>query len=377
MPQSFNRLAQEREITQKTGTDKIFGAGSDGTVTISTNTSLSRDMYYANLTVNSSITLFTNGFKVFVSETLTNNGTIGMPKGTAQTTSVMAGTVMTRIDSSASGYTASDALAGTLTISEVRDFDSLMEGVIQKSATRRAWWSGSFGTAGTSGTANAGGGSGANAGTAGTGGSAGLGGGNVIILAKTIAGSGTFVSEGTDGTAGNPGNPGNSVSGNPGHNPGGHNPGGHNPSGHAPGHNPGGSAQGHNPGGHNPPGHFHHPSHQTPGNCQHTPYGMCFAHHPGHHNPCHQHANPGNSHPGNPFHYSHPGNPFHYSHPGNPHPGNPHPGNPFHNPSYAGGTGNPGNAGNPGNEGSLVILTRGITTHVATSNLTYVEDLDD
>jgi hypothetical protein len=25
----------------------------------------------------------------------------------------------------------------------------------------------------------------------------------------------------------------------------------------------------------------------------------------------------------------------------------------------------------------LVILTRGITTHVATSNLTYVEDLDD
>lgn len=377
MPQSFNRLAQEREITQKTGTDKIFGAGSDGTVTISTNTSLSRDMYYANLTVNSSITLFTNGFKVFVSGTLTNNGTIGMPKGTAQTTSVMAGTVMTRIDSSASGYTASDALAGTLTISEVRDFDTLMEGVIQKSATRRAWWAGSFGTAGTSGTANAGGGSGANAGTAGTGGSAGLGGGNVIILAKTIAGSGTFVSEGTDGTAGNPGNPGNSVSGNPGHNPGGHNPGGHNPSGHAPGHNPGGNAPGHNPGGHNPPGHFHHPSHHTHANCKHNPGGPCFAHHPGHHNPCHQHVNPGNSHPGNPFHYSHPGNPFHYSHPGNPHPGNPHPGNPFHNPSYAGGTGNPGNAGNPGNEGSLVILTRGITTHVATSNLTYVEDLDD
>ena len=357
MPQSFNRLAQERQITQKTGTDKIFGAGSDGTVTISTNTSLSRDMYYANLTVNSSVTLFTNGFRVFVSGTLTNNGTIGMPKGTAQTTSVMAGTVMTRIDSSASGYTSSDALAGTLTISEVKDFDVLMTGVIQKGATRRAWWSGSFGTAGTSGNANAGGGSGANAGTAGTGGSAGLGGGNVLILAKTIAGSGTFVSEGTDGTAGNPGTSGNSVSGNPGHNPG-----GHNPSGHAPGHNPGGSAQGHNPGGHNPPGHFHHPSHHQAPNCQHSG-GPCFAHHPGHHNPCHQHTNPGNSHPGNPFHYSHPGNP--------------HPGNPFHNPSYAGGTANPGNAGNAGNAGSLVILTRGITTHVATSNLTYVEDLDD
>lgn len=56
-----------------------FGDGSDGDVTISTNTTLTRDMYYNNLTVNSGITLTTNNFKIFVKETLTNNGTI---KGT-------------------------------------------------------------------------------------------------------------------------------------------------------------------------------------------------------------------------------------------------------------------------------------------------------
>ena len=370
MPNAIDRFGQDRSPVQKTGTDKIFGNGSDGNVTISANTSLSRDMYYNTLTVNSGITLFTNGFKIFVKETLTNNGTIGMPTATAQTTTVMAGSVMTRIDGTA-GYISGDAISGTLTLAEVRNMDSLIEGIMQKGANRRVWFAGAAGAAGTSGTANAGGGSGANAGTAGTGGSAGQGGGSVLVLAKSISGSGTFVSEGTAGTSGNPGTAGNSVASNPGHNPGGHAP-GHNPGGHAPGHNPGGS--GHNPGGHNPPGHFHHPSHHQAPNCGAHKGGHCHAHNPGHHNPCHQHTNPGNSHPGNPF--SHPGNPFHYSHPGNPFHYS-HPGNPFHNPSYAGGTANPGNAGNPGNQGTLVVMTRGITTHVATSNLTYVEDLDD
>lgn len=348
MPNAIDRFGQDRSPVQKTGTDKIFGNGSDGNVTISANTSLSRDMYYNTLTVNSGITLFTNGFKIFVKETLTNNGTIGMPTATAQSTTVMAGSVMTRIDGTA-GYISGDAISGTLTLAEVRNMDSLIEGIMQKGANRRAWFAGAAGAAGTSGTANAGGGSGANAGTAGTGGSAGLGGGMVVVLAKSISGSGTFVSEGTAGTSGNPGTAGNSVSGNPGHNPGGH----------APGHNPGGHAVGHNP-----PGHFHQAGHHQAPNCKHASFfgGPCVSHHPGHHNPAHQHTNPGNS-----FHYSHPGNPFHFSHPGNP----------FHNPSHAGGTANSGNPGNPGNQGSLVVMTRGISTHIATSNLTYVEDLDD
>ena len=54
----------------------LFWDGSDGDVTISGNTSLSKDMYYNNLTVNNSIVLTSNGYRIFVKWTLTNNGTI-------------------------------------------------------------------------------------------------------------------------------------------------------------------------------------------------------------------------------------------------------------------------------------------------------------
>jgi hypothetical protein len=39
-------------IVQRIGNDSIYGIGSDGTVVIASNTSLTRDMYYENLTVN-------------------------------------------------------------------------------------------------------------------------------------------------------------------------------------------------------------------------------------------------------------------------------------------------------------------------------------
>ncbi len=54
----------------------FFGDGADGNVTISANTDLARDMNYANLTIDSTFTLNTKGFRVFVNGTLTNNGTI-------------------------------------------------------------------------------------------------------------------------------------------------------------------------------------------------------------------------------------------------------------------------------------------------------------
>ena len=54
----------------------IYGDGSDGVVTISATTTLSRDMYYSTLTVNSGVSLNTGGYKIFVSDTLTNNGFI-------------------------------------------------------------------------------------------------------------------------------------------------------------------------------------------------------------------------------------------------------------------------------------------------------------
>lgn len=62
--------------TMDTITPDYFGDGSDGDVVISTNTTLTRDMYYNNLTVNSGVTLTTGNYKIFVKETLTNNGII-------------------------------------------------------------------------------------------------------------------------------------------------------------------------------------------------------------------------------------------------------------------------------------------------------------
>lgn len=55
----------------------------DGTVTISSNTSLTRDMYYLNLTVNNGVTLTSNGWRIFVYGTLTLNGKISNDGGSA------------------------------------------------------------------------------------------------------------------------------------------------------------------------------------------------------------------------------------------------------------------------------------------------------
>ncbi len=52
----------------------IYGNGEDGDVTISSNTSLSKDMFYNNLTVNSGFRLTTNGYRVFVKNTLVIQG---------------------------------------------------------------------------------------------------------------------------------------------------------------------------------------------------------------------------------------------------------------------------------------------------------------
>lgn len=54
--------------------DIEIGSGVDGDVTISTATTLTRDMYYNNLTVNSTLT--TDGYRIFVKGTLSGNGTI-------------------------------------------------------------------------------------------------------------------------------------------------------------------------------------------------------------------------------------------------------------------------------------------------------------
>lgn len=57
-------------------TAAMWGDGSDGSVTISSNTTLTRNMFYEDLTVNSGVVLETAGFGVWVRGTLTLNGEI-------------------------------------------------------------------------------------------------------------------------------------------------------------------------------------------------------------------------------------------------------------------------------------------------------------
>jgi hypothetical protein len=59
----------------------IFGSDySDGNVTISVNTSLSRDMYYDTLTINNGVTLSPNGYRIFAKNVI-NNGSISVAGG--------------------------------------------------------------------------------------------------------------------------------------------------------------------------------------------------------------------------------------------------------------------------------------------------------
>ena len=65
--------------------DSVYGTGSDGSVTISANTTLTSDQFYYNLSVDSDVVLNTAGYRVFVKNllTLSSNSTIGV--GTANT----------------------------------------------------------------------------------------------------------------------------------------------------------------------------------------------------------------------------------------------------------------------------------------------------
>ena len=105
----------------------VFGDGSDGNVTISVNTTLTRDMFYENLTINSSITLTTAGYRIFVKTLLTNNGTIsgngasggaggagGNGSGAGGGTAGTAGAVATTYSGSIFGGTSAIGVAGAV-----------------------------------------------------------------------------------------------------------------------------------------------------------------------------------------------------------------------------------------------------------------------
>lgn len=73
---NLNSLMSAYSAGSLVSINSLAGDGSDGNVTIAAPTTLTRDMFYNNLTINVGQTLSTGGYRIFVKGTLTNNGTI-------------------------------------------------------------------------------------------------------------------------------------------------------------------------------------------------------------------------------------------------------------------------------------------------------------
>jgi len=164
--------------------DPIFGSGKDGNVTISTNTTLTRDMYYNNLTVSNGIHVNTAGYRVFVRNILNllgsssqdANTSIGLKNGSSAVGSLQSGgqTLVTNsLGGSSASYTAtvpSSSIGGT------NYFDSPNNGVnafiLSASQTSPAFVRGGAGN-GTQ-----------------------YGGGVVVVSARFVSGNGTIYATG-------------------------------------------------------------------------------------------------------------------------------------------------------------------------------------
>ena len=223
---------------QRLGNDSVYGFGTDGNVTIASNTTLSRDMYYNNLTINAGVLLNTNGYKVFVKGTLALNGNIGIDAGSTITDGTLKGT--SNIASNTTNSIGGNAAGVTYTASQIPSYllyaieNSLSGGYIDPTGVFNPITGGAGGGNGAAGTvtpgangttpaANMAGGTGTlnrnpgvagGPGTSGTNGVAGStppaasagggarGGPVVVICAKTISGVGTVMARGSSGTAG-------------------------------------------------------------------------------------------------------------------------------------------------------------------------------
>lgn len=242
-------IRHNRPVVQRMGNDIIYGTGVDGAASISSGTTiLSRDMYYSSCTIASGATLFTNGFRVFCTGTLTISGTLGMPSGVTHTVGL--GTVTGRVADGATGGTKTYVLgesdeggATQVPASILKDLEHAIQGWNWDPTNGfKRFEGGSDGDDGSDTPGSPGNPGGAPPGNAplgnpgntggvggtGSGGAGGTGGGLVVVVAKTIAGTGTIVSVGIAGSAGTTG--GTGAAGNPG-NPGAANPDSHSPAG--------------------------------------------------------------------------------------------------------------------------------------------------
>jgi len=245
-------------VVQRLGNDSVYGNGADGIVTISANTTLTTDMYYDTLTINSGVILNTNGFRVFVKNTLTLNGYIGIGTGAgAETASAVSnGTLKgtgseTAVTYSIGGYGggATTTTVATLPSAYLQVVESIvLGGVVASDGTFNAITGGAGGTTGSTGatttaytnsdswtgkagaigsdgswgpsatsenspggrgvTASPGNATGATPGPGGAGGAGARGGGVVLVVAKNVAGNGKIISRGMSGATGSAGTSG-------------------------------------------------------------------------------------------------------------------------------------------------------------------------
>ena len=167
--------------------DSIYGSGMDGNVTISSNTTLTRDMYYNNLDVNAGIVLNTAGYRVFVRNRLTMAPTsanqadtkIGRVGAASTSGTLKGGAQAAATDSlggNGNGYTATAPTEGAEYFNHP---DIAVAGVIQHGGSTTA-----------------------TALTGGAGDSVNYGGGVVVVCARKIQGYGTIEASGETTTGG-------------------------------------------------------------------------------------------------------------------------------------------------------------------------------
>lgn len=224
----------------------IFGDGSDGSPTFDGTTTIlgmapssgvytmARDLFLASPTINSGVTIVTNGFRLFVSGTLTNNGTIGWTGNTGGNGTTVGGAAGAALSSANSPFN-----SGTVGVAGAAGATGA--GANGGSAAARSYGgaaghggSGSSGGGGSGGTVTAptanqgsirsvptalitalfnqgtwlGAQGGAGAGSGGgdstnAGGGGGSGGGIVVVAARFITGTGTISANGGNGGNGN------------------------------------------------------------------------------------------------------------------------------------------------------------------------------
>jgi hypothetical protein len=187
-------------------------------------------MYYNNLTINPGIVLNPNGFRVFVKNTLTVNGTLGIGSGVTVSPGTVSGTsgigVVPSFSIGGNAQTSTSlTLANTYVLNNIEN--AIRAADVSNAGTVRPITGGAGGVSGAAGTvtpAGSGGIGGAGAlapninpgapggkgsdGTPGTtppqaaAGVGGKGSGVVVVIAKTITGTGSISANGETGTAG-------------------------------------------------------------------------------------------------------------------------------------------------------------------------------